>query len=279
MSWPSRSGPVASARKRHTFSRIAATACRVYVYPTTSHIVAKAHDVCRTGATFRAIARRVVSCPEMTTLDPEGAPPYDQHAMDYVLGLQQQGYMRLGFDRAGSSTARSEDAPLFASGDPEKIKETMWFYGYATATKRCISLESQNFDGLLELVCIDGGPVTSIEAREMPRILAESVHDAELLEVEIQCEFKISQMAYCDFVREYRIQASARAWIGRLRTRVASSPRLGARRHRCSVGSARGCRRGPRPTTAEACWRCRSARLMLLLVVAPACTCRQAEFE
>ena len=147
--------------------------------------------------------RIVVSCPEMTTLDPEGAPPYDQHAMDYVLGLQQQGYMRLGFDRAGSSTARSEDAPLFASGDPEKIKETMWFYGYATATKRCISLESQNFDGLLELVCIDGGPVTSIEAREMPRILAESVHDAELLEVEIQCEFKISQMAYCDFVREY----------------------------------------------------------------------------
>ena len=215
-------------------------------------------------------------------LDPEGAPPYDQHAMDYVLGLQQQGYMRLGFDRAGSSTARSEDAPLFASGDPEKIKETMWFYGYATATKRCISLESQNFDGLLELVCIDGGPVTSIEAREMPRILAESVHDAELLEVEIQCEFKISQMAYCDFVREYRIQASARAWIGRLRTRVASSPRLGARRHRCSVGSARGCRRGPRPTMAEACWRCRSARLMLLLllVVAPACrSCRQDEFE
>ena len=107
-------------------------------------------------------------------------------------------------------------------------------------------------------------------------------HDAELLEVEIQCEFKISQMAYCDFVREYRIQASARAWIGRLRTRVASSPRLGARRHRCSVGSARGCRRGPRPTMAEACWRCRSARLMLLLllVVAPACrSCRQDEFE
>ena len=58
MSWPSQSGPVASARKRHTFSRIAATACRVYVYPTTSHIVAKAHDACRTGATFRATARR-----------------------------------------------------------------------------------------------------------------------------------------------------------------------------------------------------------------------------
>ena len=66
---------------------------------------------------------------------------------------------------------------LFASGDPEKIKLTMWFYGYCTAMKRCIALESQNFDGLLELICIHGGPITTVEAQEMPRILADAAHE------------------------------------------------------------------------------------------------------
>ena len=116
----------------------------------------------------------------MSTLDGAGGPPYDQDAMGKVRELQQLGVVKVGYDRPSSTTARAEDVELFASGDPEKIKLTMWFYGYATAMKRCIAIESQNFDGLLELICIHGGPITTVEAQEMPRILADAAHDASM---------------------------------------------------------------------------------------------------
>ena len=149
--------------------------------------------------------RIVVSMPEMATLDPDGNGPYDQFAMETIKEVQQRGVVKVAFDRAGSTTARPEDAPLFATGDPEKIKQTFWFYGYVTALKRCISLESQHFGGLLELICITGGPITRVEAREMPRIVADAIHDAELANVVIECEFKITQMSYYEFDLQYNI--------------------------------------------------------------------------
>ena len=87
--------------------------------------------------------------------------------MEKVKDLQLQGIVKMAFDRAGTSTARAEDVPLFEAGDAMKIKETVWFYGYTTAVKRCISLELQNFRGTLELICVDGGPVTQVEAQEI----------------------------------------------------------------------------------------------------------------
>ena len=153
--------------------------------------------------------RIVVSCPVMSTLDGAGGPPYDQDAMGKVRELQQLGVVKVGYDRPGSTTARAEDVELFASGDPEKIKLTMWFYGYATAMKRCIAIESQNFDGLLELICIHGGPITTVEAQEMPRILADAAHDASMGGAEIGCEFKISAMSYVEFVRRFDDSGSA----------------------------------------------------------------------
>eukprot|EP01045_Picozoa_sp_COSAG04_P018744 COSAG04_NODE_1758_length_5668_cov_2.648411_2_plen_1402_part_00 len=146
------------------------------------------------------LRRIVVSCPELATMDPEGRGPYDQLAMEKVKHLQQQGIVKMAFDRAGTSTARAEDVPLFEAGDAMKIKETVWFYGYTTAVKRCISLELQNFRGTLELICVDGGPVTQVEAQEMPRIVAEALHDAEVSGIYTQCEVKILQMSFHDLV-------------------------------------------------------------------------------
>ena len=102
-------------------------------------------------------------------------------------------------DRRGT-----EVVPLFASGDPEMIRQTMWFYGYATsALKCCISMKSQNFSGLLELFCVAGGPITTVEAQEMPQILADALHDASLSEVEIRCEYKITTISYREFLQTY----------------------------------------------------------------------------
>ena len=94
----------------------------------------------------------------------------------------------------------------------EKIRQTFWFYGYVTALKRCISLESQNFGGLLALICVTGGPITRVEARETPRIVADAIHDAELItelaSVVIECEFKITQMSYYEFDLKYNSTTS-----------------------------------------------------------------------
>ena len=47
----------------------------------------------------------VMSCPEMGTLNPDGSGPYDQKVMDKVSELSERGFVKLGFDRAGTSTA------------------------------------------------------------------------------------------------------------------------------------------------------------------------------
>ena len=58
--------------------------------------------------------RVVMSCPEWGTLDRDGGPPYDQHVMDKVSELSDLDFVKLGFDRAGTSTAREKDGALFA---------------------------------------------------------------------------------------------------------------------------------------------------------------------
>ena len=140
--------------------------------------------------------RIVVSCPEMGTLDEDGGKKrkdegidaeqvYDQKVMDYVKGLVNRPELELkfGFDHADSSTTEESDKALFTlfaeTKKKEHVQRTRWWYGYCTAVKRCISLEAQNFEGLLELICIEGGPITAMEAEEVPRLLVEAAHDAD----------------------------------------------------------------------------------------------------
>ena len=88
----------------------------------------------------------VMSCPEMGTLDPFGSPPFDHAVMTKVADMQRRGILKMGFDRAGSSTSVPEDVALFGrafaaerAGREEEAKEligmTKWFYGYRTSAK------------------------------------------------------------------------------------------------------------------------------------------------
>ena len=143
----------------------------------------------------------VMSCPEWGTLDPYGEAPFDQPVMDKVTELQQRGIVKMGYDRAGTSTSVPEDVSLFESKEPAKIRETKWFYGYKTSAKRILQTESQGFDGQTEVICIDGGPITRVEAEEMGRIVEEAKTDAKMNGV--KCRIKITQLSYYDFLREY----------------------------------------------------------------------------
>ena len=153
----------------------------------------------------------VMSCPEMGTLNPDGASgPYDQKVMEMVAWLQKLGFVKFGFDRAGTSTSRAEDVALFdkafalvAAGkhDDAKVlfKSTAWFYGYETSVKQAVKLEAQGFDGVLQVTCIRGGPITQVEAQEMERIMGEATRDCAKSGIVVQ--YKISIMSYYEFLQ------------------------------------------------------------------------------
>jgi hypothetical protein len=236
--------------------------------------------------------RVVMSCPEVGTLDADGGPPYDQRVMDKVSELQQLGFVKFGFDRAGTSTAvgtveekkkwskaegtlavahvgdamRSvgltpSDAELqemiedldtngltvesdggdmriladtidfldfvamarkmkdatpedklkksfweFAEATPEDVKElifksTEWWYGYQTSVKQAVKLESQGFDGVLDVTCLRGGAITQLEAAEMVRIMHEA--ESDCAKSGISVKYEISYVSYHDFLLEY----------------------------------------------------------------------------
>eukprot|EP01043_Picozoa_sp_COSAG02_P062312 COSAG02_NODE_8565_length_2522_cov_2.349979_2_plen_608_part_00 len=143
----------------------------------------------------------VMSCPEKGTLDPFGDGPYEELVMDKVMELQQCDKVKMGFDRAGTSTAVPEDKPLFDSNDPANIRLTRWFYGYKTSAKRILQVESQGFQGQIVVICIEGGPITKVEAEEMGQIVEDAKADARMSG--IKPRIKIVQLSYHDFLREY----------------------------------------------------------------------------
>jgi hypothetical protein len=139
----------------------------------------------------------VVSCPEKGTLDLGGSGPYDELVMDKVLQLG----LKLGCDRAGSSTAREEDKLKFASDDPDQIRDTLWFHDFQTSAKRAIILECQHFHGLLDVVCIEGGPVTRIEHEAISAIIKDAKADAG--EYGTRCRIRCECLSYADFLYQY----------------------------------------------------------------------------
>jgi hypothetical protein len=172
----------------------------------------------------KASCKRVVmSSPEWGTLDKdngvkrlaEGAEPkevFNQRVMDKVSELQQIGYLKLGFDRAGTSTAREKDnskfEEAFALRDEGKhdeavalLKSTDWWYGYQTSVKQAVKIESQGYDGVLDVICIQGGFITALEAAEMERIMIEAQSDCEKSGIKVL--YTVCEVSYYEFLSEY----------------------------------------------------------------------------
>lgn len=74
-----------------------------------------------------------------------------------------------------------------------------YFLSDKTRVKACVFVECQSFDGVLEIVCIDGGLVTQVEQQEMPGIVRDARLDAEQSGVRCFCE--IQPMSFYDFTR------------------------------------------------------------------------------
>eukprot|EP01045_Picozoa_sp_COSAG04_P027076 COSAG04_NODE_3892_length_2444_cov_4.701493_2_plen_309_part_00 len=127
----------------------------------------------------------VLSCPEFGTLDPYNGPPYDQPVMDKIEEMQKAGKVKFGFDRAGTSTKHPDDKDLDWR-DPEEIRHSAWMYGFKTAAKALIKIESQNFSGVLVIVCINGGMITTVEGEEMGKVVNDAKSDAAKSNVKVR---------------------------------------------------------------------------------------------
>ena len=142
----------------------------------------------------------------MGTLSPYGEGPYEEKVMDKVTELQQIGVVKMGFDRAGTSTTAPQDKDVDWT-DAEQIRQSTWMYGYKTSVKRILQIESQGFLGLIEAICIDGGPVTKVEAAEMEKIAEDAKRDA--LKSGVKLRIKITRLSYRDFLDEYEEEETA----------------------------------------------------------------------
>lgn len=256
--------------------------------------------------------RVVMSSPEYGTLSMIGEGPFNQPIMEKVSKFQQLGLLKLGFDRAGTSTAvktleenkkwsvafdgslavaqvgsamrlhglqpseaelqdlikecntdglkvisdsggemtlfpgtidflefvamvrKMNDIPasedIYPEDDLKKcfekfaratsldakkqiFKTTSWFYGYQTGVKNFVKAEAQDFNGVLDITCIQGGPITQLEADEMDRIMREAASDcaksgihlaaqSDGAKKEACCEYVVSKLSYRDFLRQ-----------------------------------------------------------------------------
>eukprot|EP00928_Gymnodinium_smaydae_P036928 TRINITY_DN25724_c0_g1_i1.p1 TRINITY_DN25724_c0_g1~~TRINITY_DN25724_c0_g1_i1.p1 ORF type:complete len:172 (+),score=28.01 TRINITY_DN25724_c0_g1_i1:123-638(+) len=145
----------------------------------------------------------VMSTPEWGTEKPDGSGPYDVNVMKEIQKLQRDERdgsknFVVAFDRAGSSTANDADAERgeWWKGDEAVIKSTYWFYGYRTRVKTCVVVECQNFEGVLDVICVHGGPITQVEQKEMPAIVRNAKYDAQM--AGIRCFVNIRYMTFHD---------------------------------------------------------------------------------
>ena len=81
-----------------------------------------------------------------------------------------------GYDWAGSTTADDRDNEVDWSS-MESVRQSYWFKGYAESVKAEMKvLCQQQPRSRLRLLCISGGPISQLEARE---IKANLVEDAQ----------------------------------------------------------------------------------------------------
>jgi serine/threonine protein kinase len=82
-----------------------------------------------------------------------------------------------GYDWEGSTAQDSRDTST-DWGDPDSVEQSFWFKGFRERVKgQVLVLAQQGF--ALRMLCIEGGPVSQLEARTMAVIRAEAIADLQ----------------------------------------------------------------------------------------------------
>jgi hypothetical protein len=173
--------------------------------------LASKHDVALVALHCEVNKVIVMSCPEWGSLNADGNGPYDQNVMKMCRDLMALNLLKVGFDFAGSSTTHPEDAPIWqemrkCSDMAQKLeicRTTRWFHSYCIASAGKMSMECQGYSGTVEVICIEGGPITKLEHQEMEIIVERAKEDLAKNGVE-DCKIQISKLTYCEFHNRFR---------------------------------------------------------------------------
>ena len=74
--------------------------------------------------------------------------------------------------------------------------------------KQAVKLEAQGFGGVLQVMCIKGGPITQLEAQEMARIMEEATRDCAKSDIILR--YTITEVSYSGFVQQFAPQTILR---------------------------------------------------------------------
>ena len=115
----------------------------------------------------------------------------------------------MGYDWAGSSNASAADRDIDWS-DPASVRKSEWWLSYKTKIKGQIIICAQ-MAGVkrIVMIAIEGGPISDLEARELPSLKQQAQADLETKG--ISTEVNIQDMSYETFVRDYSSTMSVAA--------------------------------------------------------------------
>ena len=144
----------------------------------------------------------------------------DQHGREIMKELEKMcdtdPQLFMGYDWAGSSNVDLDDLPDARRsrglqpidwGDSESVKTSSWFAGYKFGIKGKVMMCAQIAGTKrVVLIAIEGGPISKLEARELP-ILKEQVQ-FDLATKGIAVQLDIQNIDYDAFLQEYASSAS-----------------------------------------------------------------------
>eukprot|EP00035_Acanthoeca_spectabilis_P015051 m.295790 g.295790 ORF g.295790 m.295790 type:complete len:1008 (-) comp16272_c2_seq5:915-3938(-) len=173
----------------------------------------------------------VVSCPQKSSLT--GRPPFDVNVFDHCERLFKEGKVVLAFDRQRQPVVGQwqphkldvdlvwcmDDTRLQGLSSQDKwdavqasVKESIWFHGFRNRIEGAIlaaAQQPQNQGCDINMICINGGPITSLEHHEMNTI-ANQVR-SELDAMHLHPRISVEYLSYESFCRRIEDSRNVRA--------------------------------------------------------------------
>ena len=146
----------------------------------------------------------VLSCPEKGSHNPNDTMgPYTADVMDKIQELHKRsidGSLKLAFERKGRTMNPSDEGKL----TPELVRSTGWYYGYQTRVQSTVLTELHGFNGILQVACINGGPVSQVEQQDVPAIVRDATLEAYRSDRGVCCAIEpLRNVSFARFCEEF----------------------------------------------------------------------------
>jgi serine/threonine protein kinase len=109
-----------------------------------------------------------------------------------------------GYDWEGSSSADDRDKQDINWSDGNSVKQSYWFKGYRESVKGQVKLLCQTHKCRIVLICIEGGPISQLEANEIRNTLVREV-ERDLASRKMKLDITVKQLTFDAFKQEMQL--------------------------------------------------------------------------